>query len=116
MMSPKVIDDIARQAAAKARANGYRPVLITEEIKQKALEEWRAGRHPNLHIPFIGDYVPKGYEKTDMFLFVDSSGLGSRGESALTQDEFIERLRPGYAYAVVEAGEFQVYVQEYQIG
>lgn len=42
--------------------------------------------------------------------FVDKSGWGRPGEPALTIGEFVDMIRPGYGYAVVEEGEFQVHV------
>jgi hypothetical protein len=60
-------------------------------------------------IPFIGDYVPEGFYLEDS-LFVDTSGFGSESEPAMTQEMFFKRLTVGKAYAVIEAGEFQVYV------
>lgn len=39
--------------------------------------------------------------------FVDSSGFGDIGESALSVDEFVKRVKPGYGYALIEIGEFQ---------
>jgi hypothetical protein len=32
----------------------------------------------------------------------------------LTQGQFIKELKPGMGYAVIEAGEFQVYVGEFK--
>jgi hypothetical protein len=42
--------------------------------------------------------------------FVDKSGFGKPSEPALTLEEFVRVMRPGYYYAVVEEGEFQVKV------
>jgi hypothetical protein len=44
---------------------------------------------------------------------VDSSGFGAENEMALTQDGWISAIREagaGYAYAIVEAGQFQVVI------
>ena len=60
-------------------------------------------------IPFIGDKPIKGWRKIDS-LFVDSSGLGQRGEPALTQGQFVKQIKAGLAYGVTEAGQFQVRV------
>lgn len=43
-------------------------------------------------------------------LFVDSSGFGQPGEAALTIEQFYGRIKAGYGYGVVDAGQFQVYV------
>ena len=74
------------------------------------------GRCP---IPFLGSYVPEGWELIDDF-FVDSSGLGSDDEPALTYSRFkklaAKRVtdQPGVGFAITEAGECQVYVGVYQ--
>ncbi len=45
---------------------------------------------------------------------VDSSGFGHRYESALTVTEFVERLQPGYGYAIVDRGEYQNVIGVFQ--
>ena len=57
---------------------------------------------PNPHGIYMGDNHEYGA------YFVDSSGFGEPGESSLAVGEFIERVKSGYGYAIVEAGEFQV--------
>jgi len=66
-------------------------------------------------MPFMGYYLPKGYEVTDNRYFVDSSGFGSEGEGALTINQFLARVKQGLAYGIYEAGQFQVYIQEYKV-
>ena len=63
--------------------------------------------------PVIGDYVPKGWTKTAEY-FVDSSGLGSEGESALTASQFLSRVKKGRGYGITERGQFQVFVAEFK--
>lgn len=60
-------------------------------------------------IPFIGDQRHKQWELIDE-LFVDSSGFGQSGEPALTIDAFRAKIKAGLGYAVIDAGQFQVYV------
>lgn len=43
-------------------------------------------------------------------LFVDSSGFGGVAEAALTIDQFHHRIKAGFGYGVVDAGQFQVHV------
>ncbi len=68
--------------------------------------------------PFLGDYVPDGWEQVDTH-FVDSSGFGEPGELALTADQFRDVIReridanPRVGWAIVQAGQFQVYVGEF---
>jgi len=46
---------------------------------------------------------------------VDSSGFGHRYEYALTVTEFVERLQPGYGYAIVDQGEYQNVIGVFQL-
>ena len=110
MMSLSQIHEESRRAARVAARNHKRPVII----EQEDLDDYRAGNRRALSIPFLGDYTPKGFKKTENLYFVDSSGCGGPGEPALTMDQFISKIVPGCAYAVVEAGQFQVYVQEFE--
>ncbi len=80
-------------------------------------------------IPNIGDYSPGGWQRADIYelwkmeesplrgvygvgpasyFFVDHSGLGQRGEPALTASEFMDCLMDGVGYAIVGEGRFQV--------
>ena len=43
-------------------------------------------------------------------LFVDSSGFGWEGEPALTIEQFYKQVKKGFGYAVVDSGQFQVFV------
>lgn len=115
MMSPSYIRQIAREAAETAAEQGQEPFVYFNA--EEAI-------HDSVRIPFLGDYVPEGWETIGDPLFVDSSGFGSASEPALTREQYraavaerIETARSeGYTsgFAVVEAGQFQVYVQEYR--
>lgn len=75
---------------------------------------WK-GERIGFKIPFLGERVPRGWRRTDReALFVDSSGMGAPGEPALTQEEMFAALTIGKAYAVIESGQFQLYVGEYE--
>ena len=77
--------------------------------------KWR-GNRDKFRLPNLGNYVPEGWRRTDRDpLFVDSSGFGQKGEPALTIDEMFDKLTVGKSYAVIEAGQFQVYVAEYEM-
>ncbi len=62
--------------------------------------------------PNFGDYRPANYKLTKTH-FVDNSGFGADNEPALTAKQFLEKVKAGFGYAVVEAGQFQVYVGEF---
>jgi hypothetical protein len=99
MMSLATINELAREQAARAAADNLEPLIIwdPEDIR---------------HIPNFGDYRPEGWELVETY-FVDKSGWGRPGEPALTLDEFLAKIVPGRAYALIEEGQFQVYVGEF---
>ncbi len=109
MMSIEAIRSESERAARKAARAHREPYVVFDEADLERLGT--AGKK----LPFIGTYVPKGWKRVDE-LFVDSSGFGSPGEPALTQDAFKARVRAQlaeettYGYAVTEAGQFQCYV------
>ena len=59
--------------------------------------------------PNLGDYVPDGWKLIDR-LFVDNSGFGAQNEPALTAEQFIEKVKEGLGYAIIEEGQFQLYI------
>jgi len=89
----------------------------TRKAKQARKKLWIAGEKTVIgdlkNIPNFGDYRPKGFEETDI-LFVDSSGFGQPGESALTISQFIDKIKPGYGYAIVDVGQFQIHIAEFK--
>lgn len=63
-----------------------------------------------LNIPCIENVKDRqNWDKVDE-MFVDSSGFGAEDEPALTIKQFYEQVKAGLGYAVIEAGQFQVYV------
>jgi hypothetical protein len=102
-------------------------------IDQSDINDALAGDMSGVQIPYVGSRTPRGWRRLDAYetlwsdydggpygphgylesenaVFVDKSGFGSPGEPALTLDEFLALIRPGYGYAVIEAGPFQVKV------
>jgi len=79
-------------------------------------------------IPNLGTHLPDGWRRVDSVdeigphrsqwntgrpdgkrgYFVDKSGFGSPNEPALTAQEMADLLKPGYGYAIVEEGQFQI--------
>ena len=122
MMSPATIAAMSRAAVRRSRAAGLLPRVVEEDdlrMTDEALLDHLRG------IPFIGDRNPRGFHPLRdedgqiVELFCDSSGWGSEGEPALTTRGFLEKVRefgPGHAYAISEAGQFQVYVRVYRTG
>jgi hypothetical protein len=96
-------------------------IAINEDIAKEAeIEEiepyeWQEGDGIDelRRIPSIGYYEPPGWEQV-LVHFVDSSGFGQESEPALTIDQLLVRMIPGYGYAITEEGQFQVYITQFQ--
>ena len=63
--------------------------------------------------PFLGVYLPKGWEFVQKH-WVDHSGFGSESEPALTPKQFLAKVKKGHGYSLREAGQFQVWVNEFK--
>lgn len=101
MISGEQIRAYADEAGTKAKKAKKVPKLFKTE-EERNVDFCRS-------IPFLGSFVPEGWYIEDG-LFVDSSGFGGSSEPALTREQFLTRLEPGKGYAIIESGEFQVYV------
>lgn len=118
MMSPATIHAMSRRAVHESRKAGLLPLVVEEEDLAPGVLE----KHLR-HIPFLGDRNPRGYTplRDDYGYvehFVDASGFGAPGEPAETFPEFCRHVRErgaGHAYAVTEAGQFQVYIRVYKV-
>lgn len=114
-MSGATIREFQRDAAKKAARQHLTPFIVERED----IADWKENGVRSFPFPFIGDYVPKGWdtvkdeEDQDVKYFVDSSGFGEDNEPALSLRRFVEKLEPGFGYAVTEAGQFQVYVEKF---
>ena len=108
MMSGAVIERMSREAAQKAAQLKQEPFVVWPEDIRK----WQAEGVRGFPFPYIGSYKSKGWRKVGTH-FVDSSGFGAPGEPALTIEQFTKSLTSGRGYAVIEAGQFQVYVGEF---
>lgn len=101
MMSLECINRLADEAGEQARQEGLEPHLI---ISQEEIDKM-----PPFPFPNIGSYRPVNWTEIDQ-LFCDSSGVGSPGEPALTIEQLIAKLEVGNAYAIIETGQFQLYI------
>ena len=124
MLAREEIYEWVREASTIARRTGLTPALFEHE-HQLLRDDPRSILKC---IPFIGRHLPKGWERvriTPEFdsnrrgiyaddnggfgaYFVDATGFGRESEPALTAGEFLRRIRLGYGYAIVEAGQYQV--------
>ena len=130
MMDLQTIQAESRRAAARSCKEGKLPfILETQDIA--AL---KAGDlSPFKGFPFLGTRRPFGWRRVNLetwfpgeyarsrarvypgdnagagAFFVDACGWGDDGrEAALSPKRLWEFLRPGFGYAIVEAGQFQV--------
>lgn len=114
MLAYTTVREIAREAAQTAEESGAQPLSIVGFDPETPDGFVR-------RIPFLGDYCPDGWQPAQDIddLFVDSTGLGSENEPALSVGQFIRELekyhRSGinYGFGLSEAGQFQVYVRVY---
>lgn len=114
MMSASQMNRMADDAAKRAKRNALKPQQYVSQAQGNK-------------IPFLGDYVPKGFKRVEAadpgrwtgaaegYLEVDSSGFGGENEPALTMKQFEEYAakHPEYYYGIVEAGQFQVVLATY---
>lgn len=128
MMSPEVIRSLSAEAARKAARARRIPLMVQPDdlmVDDTALVKFVS------RCPFLGDYLPKGYERVSAktleqldpkarhyeTLFVDTTGWGSESEPALTLRGFAKAIRalgPGYGYAIYDRGQFQANIDIYR--
>jgi hypothetical protein len=101
MMSLAAIKDLSEQAGKRAKREKKQPYIATK------------GYNGDARIPNFGDYRPKGWTMVNEH-FVDKSGWGGEHEPALTIEKFLSMMKPGYGYAMIEEGQFQCYVGEFE--
>ena len=120
MMSLQLIQQVSRDAAVKAAKQNKVPFTVEAEDLAAWRKGWLGGtaRQKPFPFPFLGDYVPDGWRCTERTsLFVDSSGWGRDGEAALSIRQLLMGpggLSVGKAYAIIEAGQFQLHLGEYE--
>lgn len=117
MMSATAIRQVSRDAAIRTARENKIPFTVEAEDIADWKRKIAAGRMPRLPFPFLGEYTPQGWKRTERDpLFVDSSGWGAEYEPALTVRALIEdgHLTIGKAYAIIECGQFQLYLGEFE--
>lgn len=112
MLSPSTIKRQNRERAERAARENLEPFVYFEPAE--------VAEHNGFPFPHIGDHRPEGWELVDVH-FVDATGLGTEREPALTVSTFADivrrRIRESdrtVGWAVIEAGQFQVRVGEFQ--
>ena len=101
MMGLSTIIAMNKQAARKSR--GIEPFIaaVDGDINVFSL------------VPHLGYRRPRSWKLVHTY-FVDASGFGQAGEPALTAEQFQAKVKAGFGYAIIEQGQFQVYVGEFQ--
>lgn len=105
MMDLQTIKRMNNEKAKESKRDNVEPFVIESQEQLNSFE--------GFPFPHIGDYRPKGWKLIEKY-FVDSSGFGRNNEMALSVSQFIKKLKVGYGYAIIEAGQFQVYVAEFR--
>jgi len=106
-MSLQTIQRLADEQAQRAAREGRRPYVPFDKAE--------IDRYPPFPFPNLGSYEPEGWEEVDRW-FVDKTGHGYDWEPALSVRQLKVALRahvrehPGDGFAIVEEGEFQLYV------
>jgi len=114
MMSLAYIESESRKAAAKSAREGTRPFPVFQQDIDQWKRQFTNGHPPRLPFPFTGNRRFRKWTLVETF-FVDSSGMGAEGEAALTARRFVhDSLEAGYGYALVQVGQFQVYVGKFE--
>jgi hypothetical protein len=127
MMDLQTIHNLTAKSARDAKRRGKQPAVFSED----QLEKMKASDFVPEEIrqmPNLGSYLPKGWARVRLVdqpgmyagdnkgfgaFMVDGSGFGQPGEPALTVVEFLDKLKPGLGYGIVEAGQFQVKIGVY---
>ena len=110
MWSLEVIDHLNQQAAREARQRGAAPFV---PAGPEAVENWPP-------FPYLGDYDPPGWDRTEESWFVDKSGWGQEWEPALTWERLKQQLQeyiaenPWHGFAITEEGQFQLYITAFR--
>lgn len=106
MMSLSSIQQMSRAQAAKAAKENKKPFIVEAEDLAAWAKVSRSFPFPN-----IGDYRPKGWALVEK-LFVDKSGQGNG--PAMNTKQLLARLKVGMGYAIIEEGEFQLHLGEFE--
>lgn len=108
MYSLAQIQSMSRKAARDSARKHIVPFVLEQNdidrLKQVSC---------NFPFPNIGDRTPRGWKLLETH-FVDATGMGDDNEPALTPRQFANKLVAGHGYAIVEVGQFQVHVGEFE--
>lgn len=124
MMSLDYIRELSREAAEEAEELGKQPYVFDKD----GVTVDNLGNIPNL-----GTLLPTGWVRVSLkkedesrgvymgdnegygAYFVDSSGFSGPGEPALSIGEFLDVIKPGLGYGIVEVGQFQIKIAAFAV-
>ena len=113
MRSLAEINRQSLEAGIKSAREEKRPLVI----EQEDISDRQVLSDVVRRIPDIGSYVPEGWIETERY-FVDNSGWSDPEELAshgcLSGEQFLDKIKPGKGYAIVQVGQFQLYVGEFE--
>ena len=112
MMAPEIINALNNDKAAQAKHFHHVPYTVW----QSDIDKWKTGEGLPIPFPHLGDYVPPGYALDGKSWMIDTSGFGADDEMALTYSQMLNKLEAGKAYAFIETGQFQAYLQPFTKG
>ena len=104
MMSLQLIEQLSKEAGERAAEENREPLV--------AFINRDAGI---VKCPNLGNYVPDGWSLIER-LFVDKDGLADGDGRCLSLQQFIDRVKAGLGYAIVEEGQFQLYIGVFKKG
>ncbi len=112
MISLEHIKQLSDEAAVQAAEENKQPFVFWDD----------ADIQSNLrNIPNIGSHEPEGWEEYGKPLFADKSGFGNPDEPSLTFAHLtgairaiIDRSAKSVGFAIVEEGQFQLYIQPFR--
>lgn len=109
MMGIETIRRVNAERAEAAAAEGLEPFTYASPDEVE----------PGFPFPHIGTHLPAGWRLAERH-FADALGVGEDDEPALSVRQFVALLRERVAehgtdvgFAVIEAGQFQVWVGEF---
>lgn len=112
MMGIETIRQMNAERAAEAAERGLKPYVFDGVAEVDALTSFP--------FPHIGDHRPEDWTYVHKH-FVDATGLGHDDEPALSASQFkrlirksVEKNGSNVGFAIIEAGQFQVYVGEFR--
>ena len=112
MYSLEYIEHLSDEATERACKDKQEPYVFWDgDTVERSI-----GRIPNL-----GSHIPKDWEAYGDALMVDNSGMGGAYELALTAEQCIKKVKEiiedtdyMLGWAIVETGQFQVYIQAFK--